>query len=271
MKRKPVDEQVVVVMEAAGGIGRQTALELARAGAKLVVSAASLGALESLVAEIRHGGGHAIAALADVGVFAHVSEVARTAERELGGLDTWVQPAAPAVDKSFERITPAELAYVVSQGLVGQAYGALAAIPIMKRHGGGQLIHISSVEAELALPARGAWAAAERGVAGMLDSLRIELKRQGVPISVTNVIPPIYDPGRVAKEIVRLAVRPRREVIVGAAGKALVALRRHFPRLTESLLTGGGGMPRKQLEALDAAADEPFSDRTERDVPVVQT
>src|SRR6187401_1858907 len=107
MKRKPVDQQVVVVMEAAGGIGRQTALELARAGARLLVSARSLAALESLVAEIRHAGGHAIAMLADATVFAHVNDVARTAQRELGGLDTWVQPAAAAVDKSFERITPA--------------------------------------------------------------------------------------------------------------------------------------------------------------------
>ena len=81
MKRKPVDEQVVVVMEAAGGIGRQTALELARAGARVVVSATSLGALESLVAEIRHAGGNAIGAFADASVFAHVSEVARTEVR----------------------------------------------------------------------------------------------------------------------------------------------------------------------------------------------
>jgi len=270
MKRKPVDEQVVVVMEAAGGIGRQTALELARAGARLVVSATSLGALESLVAEIRHAGGHAIGAFADATVFAHVSEVARTAEREFGGLDTWVQPAAAAVDKSFERITPAELAQVVSQGLIGQAYGAMAAIPVMKRNGGGQLIHISSVEAELALPARGVWAAAERGVAGMLDSLRIELKRQGAPIGITNVIPPIYDPGRVAKQIVRLAVHPRREVIVGAAGKALIALRRHFPRLAEAMLTGDRPS-RKQLEAIETTPDGPFLDRTERDVPLVRS
>jgi NAD(P)-dependent dehydrogenase (short-subunit alcohol dehydrogenase family) len=272
LKLKPVDEQVVVVMEAAGGIGRQTALELARAGARLVVSAASLGALESLVSEIRHGGGHAIGAFADAAVFAHVSEVARTAEREFGALDTWVQPAAAAVDKSFEKITPAELAQVIAQGLVGQAYGAMAAIPVMKRHGGGQFIHISSVEAELALPARGVWAAAERGVAGMLDSLRIELKRQGAPIAISNVIPPIYDPGRVAKEIVRLAVRPRREVIVGAGGKALIALRRHFPRLAEALLTGDSRAP-KRLGAIDdkPGGDEPFLDRTERDVPVVQS
>jgi len=270
MKRKPVDQQVVVVMEAAGGIGRQTALELARAGARLLVSARSLAALESLVAEIRHAGGHAIAMLADATVFAHVNDVARTAQRELGGLDTWVQPAAAAVDKSFERITPAELAQIVSQGLVSQAYGAMAAIPIMKRNGGGQLIHISSVEAELGLPTRGVWAAAERGVGGMLDSLRIELKRQGAPITITNVIPPVYDPGRVAKEIVRLAVHPRREVIVGAAGKALVALRRHFPRLAEALLTGDRAAP-KRLTVVETTPDEPFVDRTERDVPLVQS
>jgi NAD(P)-dependent dehydrogenase (short-subunit alcohol dehydrogenase family) len=268
MKRKPVDEQVVVVMEAAGSVGRQTALELAAAGARLVVSAASLGPLESLVAEIRHGGGHAIAAYADPTVFAHVVEVARAAERELGGLDTWVQPAASVVDKSFDKITPAELAQVVAQGLVGQAYGAMAAIPIMKRNGGGQLIHVSSVEAELALPARGVWAAAERGVAGMLDALRIDLKRQGAPIVVTNVIPPVYDPARVAKEIVRVAVTPRREVIVGAAGKLLVALRRHFPRLAEMMLTGDVAPP-KRLPAMKDPPDEPFLDRTERDVPVV--
>ena len=155
MKRKPVAEQVVVVMGASSRIGRATALAFARAGARLVVSARGPRGLESLVAEIRGLGGHALSVVAETRVFSHVHEVAEKAERELGGLDTWVQAAEMPTRTPFEKMTPAELSQAISLGVVGHAYAALAAIPIMKRRGGGQLIHVS--------PAPGRWRRGRRG------------------------------------------------------------------------------------------------------------
>jgi len=61
MQLKPINQQVVVVVGASSGIGRETALQFAKKGARVVVAARSQPALESLVAEIRDSGGEATA------------------------------------------------------------------------------------------------------------------------------------------------------------------------------------------------------------------
>jgi NAD(P)-dependent dehydrogenase (short-subunit alcohol dehydrogenase family) len=272
MRRKKIADQVVVVMGASSGIGRLTALELARRGARVVVAARGGEALDSLVAQIQDAGWKAIAVPADTSDFAQVEVVATTAERELGGLDTWIQMAAVSVYAPMESTKPEEFKQVIDVGLIGQAYGALAAIPVMRRHGGGHLIHVSSIEAEVSMPFHSAYAAAKHGVAGMLDSLRLELRKERAPIALTNVmpasidtpffdhartkigvkprgLPPVYDPQDVADAIVRAVERPRREVIVGGAGQVMVRMQRHFPRLVEAMLLRSafrGQMTRQQ-------------------------
>jgi NAD(P)-dependent dehydrogenase (short-subunit alcohol dehydrogenase family) len=269
-KRKPVADQVVVVMGALTAIGRLTAVRFAREGARVVLSARSGRGLATLVAEIRDAGGKAIAVTADTGVYAQVNEVAERAEQELGALDTWVQIGATTGHLPFDRMTPSELSHAITTGLVGQAYGAMAAIPVMKRRGGGQFISVSSVGADMSLPLHSAHAAAKHGIRGLLDSIRLEMKQQRAPITVTTVLPASIEPSsrdlaRVADAIVRAAVRPRREIIVGPAGKMMVRLRRYFPRLVDAMLLRSvlpaGGYERTREE-------EPFNDRTQRDVVI---
>jgi NAD(P)-dependent dehydrogenase (short-subunit alcohol dehydrogenase family) len=76
MQLKPVEEQVVALMGASSGIGRETALRFARRGAKVVASARSKEGLDSLVEEIRGEGGEAIAVPADTSEFDQVKAVA---------------------------------------------------------------------------------------------------------------------------------------------------------------------------------------------------
>jgi short-subunit dehydrogenase len=259
MRRKPIAEQVVVVMGASTGIGRLAALDFSRAGAKVVLSARGVDSLDELAREIHQAGGTALAIPADATLFEDMEALAQAAERDFGGLDTWVHLAAVAVYAPFDKLDAEEFEQVVRVGLLGQAYGAMAALPIMRRHGGGSLIHVSSVEAEVPLPYHSAYAAAKHGTAGMLDALRMELRKAGVPISVTNIMPasvntpffdhartklgvkpaplrPVCDPQAVSDAILRAAVHPRREVVVGGAGRLLVALHRHFPRLVEAAM-----------------------------------
>jgi NAD(P)-dependent dehydrogenase (short-subunit alcohol dehydrogenase family) len=91
---KPVGEQVVVLMGASSGIGRETALRFAKCGAKVVVSARGEAGLRSLVQEIRAEGGQATAVVADTSEFGQVRAVADRAVEEYGRLDTWVHLAA---------------------------------------------------------------------------------------------------------------------------------------------------------------------------------
>jgi NAD(P)-dependent dehydrogenase (short-subunit alcohol dehydrogenase family) len=152
MRLKPIDQQVAVIVGASSGIGRETARRFAKRGAKLVVSARSRPGLASLVAEIQGEGREVTAIPADVVEFAQVNAIAGRAIEAYGRLDTWVHLAAVSVYAAFEQTTPEEFRRVIDVNLLGQVYGAMAALPHLRREGRGALIHVSSVEARRALP-----------------------------------------------------------------------------------------------------------------------
>ena len=85
--------QVVVVTGASSGIGRATALECSRLGARVVVAARRQAALESLVDECGRMGGQAIAMALDVGVPSAMDDLAELAVETFGGIDVWVNNA----------------------------------------------------------------------------------------------------------------------------------------------------------------------------------
>jgi NAD(P)-dependent dehydrogenase (short-subunit alcohol dehydrogenase family) len=259
MQLKPIADQVVVIMGASSGIGRETALHFAQRGAKVVVSARSEPGLLSLVDKIKGMGGEATAVVADVAHFTQVQAVAKTAVEIYGRLDTWVHLASTSMWATFEQTTPEEFKRIIDVNLTGQAYGVMAALPHLRREGRGALIHISSVEARLPVPLQSAYAASKHGVAGLLDTLRLELRHEGVPISVTNIIPSgintplfnkartklgvkprplpiVYQPQLVVEAILYAAEYPIREITVGGAGKMFQLFRRMSPRMTDALL-----------------------------------
>jgi NAD(P)-dependent dehydrogenase (short-subunit alcohol dehydrogenase family) len=118
---KPVGEQVVVLMGASSGIGRESALRFARKGARVVVSARGEEGLDSLVEEIRDGGGEVIAVPADTSEFGQVKAVADRVVEEYGRLDTWVHLAAVGLFATFEETTPEEFERVVDVNLTGRS------------------------------------------------------------------------------------------------------------------------------------------------------
>ncbi|PSB09038.1 short-chain dehydrogenase [filamentous cyanobacterium CCP1] len=262
MQLKPIAQQVVVVFGASSGIGRITALEFAKRGAKLIVSARNLDGLTTLLAEIQDLGGEAIAVPADASIFEQVKAVADKAVEEFGRLDTWIHAAAVNLYATFEQTQPDEFKRVMDINAMGQVYGAMAALPYLKQQGGA-LIHISSVEARRALPYHSAYAAAKHAIDGFLEVLRVELKHEKTPVSVTNImpasintplfnkarskigvkpqgLPPIYKPEAVAEAILYAAEHPTRELVVGGAGQAIQWMERLSPSLTDALMNRVG-------------------------------
>ena len=263
MKLKPVEEQVIALMGASSGIGREAALRVADRGARVVVSARNRKGLDSLVEEIRRHGGEATPVVAEVTDFDQVRAVADTAAERYGRLDTWVHLAAVSVFAPFEATTPEEFRRVVEIDLLGQAYGAMAALPHLKRTGSGALVHVTSVVARRAVPLQGAYCAAKHGVDGFLETLRVELKREGWPIGVTNVMPaaintpffdkartrlgvkpkgfpPMYAPGVVADAILYAAEKAPRDIVAGGAAKGMILGQRLSPRVMDAIMVRGG-------------------------------
>jgi NAD(P)-dependent dehydrogenase (short-subunit alcohol dehydrogenase family) len=256
---KPIKEQVVVVIGASSGIGRKTALQFAQGGAKVVTSARNEAGLRSLTTEIQSFGGEATYIIADVSDFQQVKAIAEQAVATYGRIDTWVNAAATGVLATFEQITPEEFRRVIDVNLMGQVYGAMVALPHLKREGRGALIHISSMEGRRSLPLQSPYSAAKHGLEGFLESLRVELQHEGIPISVTSIlpsvintpfynhvrtklgvkptgIPPYYDPSLVADAILYTAEHPTRDFIVGDVGRVLDLMQRLSPNLVDQLL-----------------------------------
>ena len=276
---KPVEEQVVALMGASSGIGRETALRFAKRGAKVVASARNEEGLDSLVEEIRAEGGEATAVVTDTSDFEQVKAVTDRAVEEYGRLDTWVHLAAVGLFATFEQTTPEEFEQVIDVNLMGQVYGAMAALPHLKREGRGALIHISSVEAKRSFPFHSAYGASKHGIDGFLEALRVELKHEGWPISVTQVmpgtintpffdkgrtklgvkpvgIPPIYEPETVAKIILYAAENPARDLVSGGAAQALIINQRLSPRMLDAILATRAGFS-PQLTDEPRSEDDP--------------
>ncbi len=263
MNLKPIDQQVVVVVGASSGIGRDTALKFAQKGAKVAVSARSQEGLATLVEEISARGGDAIAIPADVADFNQVQAIADKTVEHFGRLDTWVHLAATSVFATFDTVTPEEFKRVVDVTLMGQVYGAMVALPYLKREGRGALIHITSMEGRRSLPYQSAYSASKHGAIGFIDAMRLELKKEGYPISVTNImpgvintpfynkgktklgvkptgVPPYYSASLVSDAILYAAEHPIRDYIVSDVGRVLDIAQRISPGLVDTLLLAIG-------------------------------
>jgi NAD(P)-dependent dehydrogenase (short-subunit alcohol dehydrogenase family) len=281
IKLKALKDQVVVVIGAATGIGRLAAREFARRGAKVVVSARDVDALASLVDEIHADGGEAFSIRCDVEDAIEVQAVAHAAERQYGRIDTWINMAAVSLYAPFTRITEDEWRHIVSVDLLGYANGSRAAIPALKRAGGGALINVGSVESRVALPLQSAYAAAKHGVLGMTDALRLEIKHDRTPISVTSILPasvdtplfdraltklgvkprplpPVYRPERVVGAVLWAAEHPTRELVVGGAGRVLMAMRALAPGLSDAVLSRVGYRLQRSREPREWNATNAF-------------
>jgi NAD(P)-dependent dehydrogenase (short-subunit alcohol dehydrogenase family) len=253
MKLKPIADQVVVIVGCSSGIGRVTARLFAEQGATLVLGTRDPAAVADLVDEVRAVGAGDVAPIA-VEAASHESleGLANHAETTFGRIDTWVQVAAVSLYAEFERTTPEEFRKIIEVNLLGQAYGAMAALPRLRAAGGGALIEVSSIEAEVPLPYQSAYAASKHGMAGFLRALRMELEAEGAPIAITQVMPsgidtplfhnartklgvlprptdPVYDPVVVAEAIVHAAEHPARDLYIGGGGMAFAKLQRWLP------------------------------------------
>jgi NAD(P)-dependent dehydrogenase (short-subunit alcohol dehydrogenase family) len=284
----PVSEQAVVIVGASSGIGRACALAFARRGAKVACAARSVQALNTLMEEITQDGGTGIAVPTDIADPAAVRRLAAAAEERFGRINTWVNAAAISVWGRIEEISDEEFDRVMRVNFLGHVHGAHAALPALRRAGGGGIIGISSVEGVRSVPLHSPYTASKWALRAFYDSLRMELAEEGAPISVTTILPaaidtpffeharsklgampkpppPVYAPEIVADAIVYAAEHPRREMPVGGSAISFIAGQRISPALTDALLSirriGFAGLkadrPDNGTDNVDAPMDGP--------------
>jgi NAD(P)-dependent dehydrogenase (short-subunit alcohol dehydrogenase family) len=252
---KKIADQTIVITGASSGIGLCTAKMAAERGARVVLAARNEDALRDIVREIGTQGGRAAYAVADVAFPEQVKAIADVATGEFGGIDTWVNNAALAIYGRLTEVTLEDSQRLFDVNFWGAVYGCKVAVPHLRERGGA-IINIGSVLSERALPLQGMYVASKHALKGFTDTLRMELEKEGAPISVTLVKPtsidtpyfehaknymeveptpppPVYDPEVVARTILECAERPVREVFVGGAAKMFEIMENRVPRLTD--------------------------------------
>jgi serine 3-dehydrogenase len=206
-----IKNQVVLVVGASSGIGRETAVRFARAGARVMASARRAERLRQLQDSLATEG-HAIETLAaDAADAAQMEHLAQHTRERLGEIDVMVFATGTNVpDRSMKRLNTGIWDMMVRVNLNGAYYITQAVLPAMRERRAGHLIYISSVSGLFADVSGAAYQASKRGLVGLAHAIRVEEKENGIRTCVVC-------PGLVDTEILdKRPVKPSAETLAKA-------------------------------------------------------
>jgi NAD(P)-dependent dehydrogenase (short-subunit alcohol dehydrogenase family) len=232
-----------VITGATSGIGRETALEFTRSGARVVVAGRREERLNNLVKEIEARGSEALAVRADVADQTQVEELIVKSIERFGRIDTLVNNAGVGLAAKFDEQSLEDFRRVMDVNFWGAVYACKAAVPVMKKQaGGGVIINVSSILGKRGAPFETAYCSSKFALAGFSESLRAELMSE--KIDVTAIYPgaveteifesaanrtgmeiPNYLPKFPAREMARIIVQnarfPQPEVVIALDAMAI--------------------------------------------------
>ena len=180
--------RVVAITGASAGIGRATAVRVARDGSAVAVCARRGDRLETLASEIGAAGGTALPVVADVAREADMDAfVARVVER-FGRLDVMMCNAGFGIAGTIDEISGSQMRRLIEVNYLGTYYAARAAMPVFRRQGSGHVIVVSSIVGKRGVPFMGAYSATKFAQVGLAECLRSELSGTGIHLSIVYPI-----------------------------------------------------------------------------------
>ena len=171
---------VAVVTGAASGIGRATALRLARDGYLIAMMDLDATGLAETRAQIQRAGGEAHAFPVDVCDPLSVGSVTRTIAVSVGPPRVLVNVAGIGVAASVLETSDEDWNRVLSVNLTGPFLTIWATLPLMLDRGGGVVVNIASVAGQVGLARRAAYCASKAGLVGLTRAVAVDHAGEGI-------------------------------------------------------------------------------------------
>ncbi|MFZ4480111.1 MAG: SDR family oxidoreductase [Rhodoferax sp.] len=218
MSQASIAAKTVFITGASSGLGRQMAIEFARRGYRLALTARRLEALRTVQAELEQGGAPPIfVAALDVTDDIALDLVFAQARTFLGALDIVVANAGVGHHGLIGKLAFAKVRDTVNTNITGFMATVDTAMRCFREQGHGHLVGISSVAAFRGMPAGGVYSASKAAVSTYLDALRAETHGSGIVVTTLS-------PGYIDTPINRAAKSRPFVIPVEQGGKLLVDL-----------------------------------------------
>ncbi|MEN2385471.1 SDR family NAD(P)-dependent oxidoreductase [Comamonas sp. A7-5] len=189
MAQKMMQDKVVVVTGAGGGIGRDIALAMAASGARVVVNdigtsttgeGTDAGPAQKVVDEIKAAGGQAVASTDSVSEAASASRIVQCAVDSFGRIDGVVNNAGILRDRFFHKMSLEEWDAVIKVHLYGSYFMSRAAANHFKEQESGALVHMTSTSGLIGNLGQANYSAAKLGLTALSKSIALDMAKFNV-------------------------------------------------------------------------------------------
>lgn len=181
--------KVIALTGAASGIGRATAVALAKCGAQLAISDVNTAGLETTAELCRASGAKVVTTTLSVADRAAVYAWAEATHEEFGIVNMIINNAGVSLGGTVDDLGYDDFEWLMNINFWGVVYGTKAFLPYVRESRNGHIVNVSSIFGIMSMPTASAYNASKFAVRGFTESLSEELRIEGAPVAVTCVHP----------------------------------------------------------------------------------
>lgn len=181
-----IANSVVLLTGASSGIGRTTALALARRGARLAIVARRAPLLEALARECRTLGAACLPLPGDLGERNFAEKIVAATEEHFGCLDHVILNAGISSHRSVLHLAAEEAERVMRINFLSPMWTTLTAIPALLCRDAGSIVFVSSFAAKVCPPRESIYAASKSAMNSFAEGIRGDLQDSGIHVGVIN-------------------------------------------------------------------------------------